>query len=89
MWKVNVRERTLEVAFKEYHEKIFKPLNQAVCCSETTIQKRLGGCCVIENDLTSGGDFPEKINCPVCDQVMEITVNYKCYHTSKVDVLHC
>ena len=74
MWKVNVCERTLEVAFKEYHEKIFKPLNQAVCS---------------ENDPTTAGDFPQKINCPVCDQVMEITVNYKCYHTSKVDVLHC
>ncbi|KAF4353561.1 hypothetical protein G4B88_003666 [Cannabis sativa] len=97
MWKVSVRQRTFEVAFKEYHEKLCKSLNSThelssiACCSSmraTTIQKSFGNCCTIESVLTATGEYPEKISCPVCDQVMEITVTYKCNHTSKDD-FHC
>ncbi|KAM6566417.1 hypothetical protein CsatA_025545 [Cannabis sativa] len=97
MWKVSVRQRTFEVAFKEYHEKLCKSLNSThelssiACCSSmraTTIQKSFGNCYTIESVLTATGEYPEKISCPVCDQVMEITVTYKCYHTSKDD-FHC
>ncbi|PON53231.1 Sieve element occlusion, partial [Parasponia andersonii] len=73
-WKKTVQERTLEVAFKENHEKIFYSLNDVV----TSSKKESGELCIIEYP-TADGKLRIKMDCPKCQHAMErnISVTYK------------
>ena len=73
-WKDNVRHKTFEVAFKEYHEK--------------TLTSLLGqiGCCRIEIPPNTA-KLPEEMKCEECEGDMRIITSYECCHPVRVIAL--
>ncbi|PON53347.1 Sieve element occlusion [Trema orientale] len=88
-WKVDIRRRTLEVAFKEYHESIITDLAPGPITTPPPVtvppesRKYINGCLIIENPSLDG-KLLKQMNCPTCTLDMEmIGVTYRCCHTSK------
>ncbi|KAM6545610.1 hypothetical protein CsatB_026346 [Cannabis sativa] len=84
IWKKNVKKNTFEVAFKEFHEKIFDNLHQEQGFGMENKKTTLGkdnseDCCIIEYP-TEEGKLRIKMDCPNCHQLIKknIIVNYMC-----------
>ena len=64
-WKIKLNEKDFELAFKDYHDEVFKG------------EKHI--CHHIKIPLNTG-KIPETLECSHCHRIMDTNISYKCCH---------